>query len=68
MWKCKECGEEVEMTTVTLIEKTYKLKRDVGFAILKSNSTDERISVSYYCTNCNSNSKNIKDIAEWEED
>lgn len=68
MWNCKECGGEIEMHSMAVIEKSYKLKRHVGFVILKNDSIDERICISYRCTKCNNNNNNLEDIAEWEDD
>lgn len=67
MWKCKKCGNEVEMYTMTFTEKRYKLKKDKNLAVLKNDSIKEKTGIFYRCTECDNFSSDLKEIAEWEE-
>lgn len=69
MWKCKECGANVEMIKTDNITTTYEITKNKKRGKLKA-KTKYNWEVGYICSNifCKNNeeyNKSLEDIAEW---
>lgn len=54
------------MNTITITSKSYRLKKNTNLTILKNDSIDERMAISYICPNCENSSEILENIAHWE--
>lgn len=64
-WKCKKCGSKDNITVIETINY-HNCKLDKYEEVI--NCIDETTDRGYWCENCNNESRELEELAEWEEE
>ena len=66
-WKCKKCGSINDITVIKTINY-HNCKLDSEGSIVDCLGDRTGNTEGYWCENCNNESEELEELAEWEDD